>query len=297
MIRSRNSLLLVVFVVSVSLGCAGCATIPSMSSVSGQSQNFVSAAKALTQAESDYFDEIQAASDAAHQLRATVLYVQHNGSFVNFKNELQKKDDFNKAKQARLAVMKQLQNYAQVIAAIMSGANATWIASDASSLMADSNKILADAGAQQLSTKQAGMVTTVVTKLGQAVISAVSAKEIQALAQQAKGPIKSIANMVNEDEQNIEKDMFAPDLGVHQTNDLLEILKIIYNDKQVNSAQRFAAVQTIANWKPAIITKGQAIEAALAKLESANDALAKKQKQSAMSLAKQAYALAAGGKP
>jgi hypothetical protein len=259
------------------------------------SQDFVSATNALVQAESDYFDEIQAASDADHQLRASLDYVEHNGDFTDISNRLQKKVDFSPAKSARLTAMKQLQNYAQVIASITSSADASWISTDANNLISDSNKILKAAGATQLNAQQAGLIQTAVTDLGNAVIKAAVAKELHILAQESREPIKVIANMVAEDEQNIEGNNFAPGLAFDQTDALINILKALYNDKQVNSEQRFSAVRTFTNWKPILVTKGKAIKAAVTKLQTANDAMAKKQDLSTIGgLVKQAHVLAAG---
>jgi len=53
----------------------------SLSPLAGPSQDFVAAANVLAQAESDYFDEIQAASDAAYRMQASEDYVGHIGNF------------------------------------------------------------------------------------------------------------------------------------------------------------------------------------------------------------------------
>lgn len=268
---------------------AGC---QSTSTLTGPSQDLVSATGALVQAESDYFDEIQAASDAGHRLRTTADYVGHNGSFKSIATELAKKDDFGKAKQIRLNALKQLQNYAQVVDSIMTGTDASWVASDASSLTSETNKLLADAGTTQMSSSQIGIVQTAVSKLGQVVIDATSAKELQSLAEQAQQPIQQIANMVDQDNKNIEANRFASSLSDDQTDDLTNILHVLYDDRHVNSAERFTAIQTTMNWKSAVVTKGQAIKAALDKLQAANTALANKPDASAITLIEQAYTLA-----
>jgi hypothetical protein len=277
---------------TAALGLAGC---QSMSSVTGPSQDFVAAANALAQAESDYFDEIQAASDAGYQLQAAEDYVGHNGTFKAFATELAKRDDFSKAKKLRVTAMAQLQNYAQQVAAITSGASATWISDDAKTATTNVSTLLKDAGAtadSQLLTSHAGLIQTAVADLGQAIIGNQSAKELQTLAQEAKDPIAKIANMVTRDNANIEADNFTGSLKADQTQALHDILHFIYDDPKVNAFERFNAIQMTANWKPSLVTKGQAIQSALSKLQAANDALAKKEATSAAALAQQAYTFA-----
>jgi outer membrane murein-binding lipoprotein Lpp len=94
--------------ICAALGLAGCESLSSLSSLSGPSKDFVAAATALAQAESDYFDEIQAASDAAYRLQATETYVGHKSTFQAFVDELNKHDDFSKAKALRVVAMVQL---------------------------------------------------------------------------------------------------------------------------------------------------------------------------------------------
>jgi hypothetical protein len=275
---------------SAALILAGCQT---MSSLTQPSQDFVAAATALAQAESDYFDEIQAASDAGYQLQAAEDYVGHNGTFKSFATDLSKHDDFSKAKKLRVAAMSQLKNYAEQIAAITSGASATWIADDAKTDTATASKLLTDAGnkaASQLLTSNAGLIQSAVTTLGQAIIANESAKELQSLAQAAAGPIAQIADMVKQDNANIEADKFTTSLQADQTTALHDILHFIYDDPKVTSYERFHAIQMTANWKPSLVTKGQAIQSAVEKLQTANNALAKKQDASLGAIAKQVLA-------
>jgi hypothetical protein len=267
----------------------------SMSSLTGPSQDFVSATAALAQAESDYFDEIQAASDAAYRMQAAEDYVGHNGSFKMIAADLAKHDDFSKAKKFRLAAMAQMQNYAQQVSAITTGASATWISDDAKTATTNVSKLLTDAGDKadtQLLTSNAGLIQTAVTDLGQAIISNQSAKALQTLAQAAKGPIGQIADMVKEDNTNIETDKFGASLQADQTSALHDILHFIYDDPKSSAFERFSAIQVTNDWKPRLVTKGQAIEGAMAKLEAANDDMAKKQDASLGALAHQAWVLA-----
>jgi hypothetical protein len=283
---------LTAMLLSAAIGLACCATI---SSLTGPSQDFVAAANALAQAESDYFDEIQAASDASYQLQAAEDYVGHNGTFKTFAGELSKHDDFSKAKKLRMTAMAQLQNYAQQIAAITSGASTTWISNDAKTATTNITALVKDAGATadaQLLTSDAGLIQTAVTDLGQAIISHESAKELQTLAQQARDPIAKIADMVKQDNANIEADQFTASLKADQSQALHDILHFIYDDQKVNAFERFNAIQMTANWKPSLVTKGQDIQSPLEKLQAANDALAKKEDTSLGVLSQQAYTFA-----
>ena len=266
-----------------------------MSEVSGPSENFVTASNTLAKAEADYFDEIQAASDAGYRMQAVADYVGHNGSFPRVSHELSKHDDFSKAKRLRAAAMAQLQNYAQQIAAITSGASASWIADDAKTTTTNVSMLVKDAGgnaAAQLLTSRAGTIQSAVTKLGQAIIGNESAKEVQTLAQEAKGPIAQIADMVKQDNANIEKSQFTKGLHADQTQAFRNILHYIYSDPKVDSFERFSVIQMTATWKPTLVTKGQAIQSALEKLEAANSALAQREDTAAGSLIQQAYTYA-----
>jgi hypothetical protein len=275
------------------LALTGC---QSMSGLTGpSSQDFVAAANTLAQAESDYFDEIQAASDAAYRLQAAETYVGHGGAFKDFAGELTRHDAFSKAKALRMAAMSQLQNYAQQIAAISSGSDASWVADDAKSATSGIGTLLQDAGAKadsDLLTSHAGVIQSAVGDLGKAIVGSQSAKELQTLAQEAKGPLAQIADMVKQDSVNIEQSRFTTSLNADQTQAIRNILHFIYEDPKVSAFERFEALQITANWKPSLVTKGQAIAAAITKLQAANDAMAQKQDTSFKALAQQAYASA-----
>ncbi len=75
------------------LGLAACQTVPA-----GPVQDFVAASDALVQAESAYFDELQAASDSSHGLLAGAIYVGHGAAFADIAPELAKRDDFSQAR-------------------------------------------------------------------------------------------------------------------------------------------------------------------------------------------------------
>lgn len=248
----------------------------------------------MAKAESDYFDEIQAASDAGYQLQAAEVYVRGKVAFKTFANELSKHDDFSKAKELRMSAMAQLQNYAQEIAAIANGASATWISDDAKSATANVSTLIKDTGdnTNSLFTSHAGLIQTAVTDLGQTIIKSESAKNLQTLAQEAKKPIAKIADMVKQDNANMETDKFTNSLKADQTQALHDVLHFIYADPKVNSFERFYAIRMTANWKISLVTKGQAIQRALGKLQAANNALAKKENTSLGALSQQAYTFA-----
>ena len=272
-----------------SLTLAGCVTVAPLSQ---PTQDFVAAAGALSQAESDYFDEIQAASDAGHQLHAAADYTARNGTFAQIAAELARRDDFSKAKQIRLAALKQLQNYAAALSQIQNGGAASWVADDSKAAITDINALAGDAGLSPVNAKAAGIAQAVVTQLGAAIINNQSAKKIQELATEAKTPIAAIAAMIAEDDRNIEGDRFASGLLADQTSDLDSVLHAIYDDPRVDAARRFQAIQAVVGWRKAVVTKGRTIQAAVNKLEAANDALSKKQSVDAKALAQQAAVLA-----
>jgi hypothetical protein len=219
--------------------------------------------------------------------------VAHNGSFADVAKEFAKQTDFSAGKALRVKAMSQLQNYSREIAAISAGASGSWIADDAKTTTTDVQAVVQDAGASaasKLLTANAGTVQSAVSKLGEAIVGAEAAKDLQKLAQDASAPLAEIANMIQQDEMNIETDQFAAGLKTDQTQALHDILHSIYDDSHVNAFDRWQALQTVANWKPSLITKGQAIKAALQELQAANDAMAKKEKVSLGSFAQALYA-------
>jgi hypothetical protein len=266
---------------------AGCQSVPTT-----QVQDFVSATNALAQAESDYFDQLQAASDDSHILTASAIYVAHGQKFPTIADELSKRDDFSKAKGVRMAAMAQLQNYAQQISAITTAATGTWIADDANAATTNVTKLLTDLKAAKVSQQQAGLIETAVTDLGTAIINSITARKLQSLAVDAKTPISQIATMVSEDNANIEKDNYASGLVSDQQQAMLNVLHVLYEAPNVNASQRFSAITAWRTWQPALVTKGKDISDAMAKLTKANDALAAQQTISAGALAQQALAAA-----
>jgi hypothetical protein len=273
--------------VLVAVVIVGCQSVPS-----GPAQDFVAAANSLAQAESDYFDQLQAASDESHILLASAIYVQGGPPFSTIAPELTKRDDFSRAKAVRIAVMAQLQNYAQQIAALTAAATGTWIAADAKGVADNVTSLLKDQKAAKVTSQQAGLIQTAVHQLASAIVSSLTARDLQSLAEQARTPISDIAVMVAQDNANIQSDNFAQGLISDQQTAMIAILNAIYTDPRVNSSQRFAAVRAWHSWKPSLVNKGSDISRALAKLVKANDALAARQPFSAGAPASQAAAVA-----
>ena len=250
------------------------------------------ATNALAQAESEYFDQLQAASDESHVLLAGAIYVQGGPPFSTIAPELTKRDDFSKAKAIRMAVMAQLQNYAQQIAAITAAATGTWIADDSRSATAGMTTLLNNQKEAKVTREQAGLIQIAVQQLASAIVSGATARDLQSLAEQARQPISNIATMITQDNANIESDNFAPGLMSDQQTAMIAILNAVYADPRVNSGQRFAAVMAWHAWRPSLVNKASAISNALAKLVNANEALAAGQPLSAGALANQAAAVA-----
>jgi hypothetical protein len=266
---------------------AGCQTLPT-----GPAQDFVTATNTLAQAESDYFDQIQAASDQSHLLFASAIYVQGGAKFADIASELNKRDDFSKAKALRMEVMAQLKNYAQQIAAITSAVSGTWIADDSKTVTTNVITLLKDQKAAKLTAQQVGLVQSAVQDLASAVINGVAAHDLQILAEQSKQPLAQIKTMIDQDTANIESDQFTPGLAADQQSAMTAMLSSVYNDPRVNSGQRLAAITAWHTWKPAQVTAGHAIAGAMNDLVKANDALAAKQTLTAGAIAQQAAALA-----
>lgn len=265
----------------------GCQSVPT-----SQVQDFVSATNALAQAESNYFDQLQAASDQSHVLIASAIYVAHGQDFPTIATELTKRDDFSKAKALRMAAMAQLQNYTQQLSAITTAATGTWIADDANSTSTEVTKLLTDQKAAKVTQQQAGLIQTGVNKLAAAIISSITARNIQSLAKEAQKPISDIATMVSQDNTNIEADNFESGLVEDQQQAMLNVLHILYDDRSVSAVQRFFAIRTWQGWKPSLVTEGKDISDAMAKLVKANDALAAKQPISANAFLQQTIASA-----
>lgn len=273
--------------VLITISLSACQTPPPKAT-----QDFVAAANALAQAESDYFDQIQAASDASHMLLAGAIYVGHGGDFNSIRQELNRRDDFSKAKKLRLAVLSQLQNYAQQLEAITTAAGGSWVADDAKATTTDVTKLLGDLKAAKITSQQAGIVQTAVNDLAQAIINNMTARELQKLSQEASKPIADIADFIAKDNGLIEETNFAPGLSADQETALMSMLNFVYTDRSVNAAQRYAVLMEWKDWKPALVTKGADIASALKKLQQANDALAADQEASANVLAGQAFQFA-----
>lgn len=282
----------------IGLAISGCQTAPT-----GAANDFVTAANALAQAKSAYFDQIQAASDDSHVLIASAVYVRHVGPFSSIAGELTKRDDFSKAKAARMATMAQLQAYAQQIAAISAAATDTAIGDQAKATAANVTTLLTDLKAAKLTAQQAGLIQTAVDALANAIVNAAAARNLQRLAKEARQPIGDIATMVAQDTANIESDQFAPGLAADQQTAMMSILGKLYEDPSVNSSQRLTAIAAWRNWKPSLVTEGRDINDALANLTKANDALAAGKPfsagllvQRAIDLAQQVLAASAGTK-
>ena len=191
-----------------------------------------------------------------------------------------------------MAAMAQLQNYAQQLSAITTAATGTWIADDANSTSTEVTKLLTDQKAAKVTQQQAGLIQTGVNKLAAAIISSITARNIQSLAKEAQKPISDIATMVSQDNTNIEADNFESGLVEDQQQAMLNVLHILYDDRSVSAVQRFSAIRTWQGWKPSLVTEGKDISDAMAKLVKANDALAAKRPISANAFLQQTIASA-----
>lgn len=268
----------------LAVAIAGCQNFPK-----APASDFVAAANALARAESDYFDQIQAASDNSHVLIASEFYVSHSQDWAKLADELTRRDDFSKARAARIAAMTQLQNYAQQIAAITAEATGDQIAKDAKATATGTTTLLQGTGVK-LSAAQAGLLQNAVGALASAIENAAAARELQTLAREASRPIGDIATMIAKDNAILEQDNFVAGLLRDQQDAMLDLLDRVYAERGITASERFGVVMAWRDWKPALVNKAKDIDAALAKLVKANEALARKQEFSAGALAQQALA-------
>lgn len=256
-------------------------------------QDFVAAANALAQAESDYFDQIQAASDASIQLINGFYYADGKMPWTQLAPRLARRHDFAKAKALRMAVMAQLQDYARQIAAIATASGDTGITDAAKADAADVVQLGQNSAVLKISASQLTLVQTAVADLSQAITSNQAAQQFQSLAQQAAKPIAAIASMVEADKGIVEDTGYAPNLATDQTTAVTAILGVIYADPRVNSAERMQVfAHYTADWKPVLVTKGKDIAEAMKKLQNANDAMKAGLPLAASTWAQEAYQLA-----
>ncbi len=256
-------------------------------------QDFVAAANALAQAESDYFDQLQAASNASYQLINGFYYADGKMAWKDLAPKLTQRDDFSKAKALRLAALGQLQNYAHQIAAISTASTGSSVTDSANTVVSDVAQLGQNAGILKISASQLTVVQTAITDLGQLIIANQSAHELQSLAQQASKPISGIGAMVEADKDIIESTAYAANLARDQTAAVTAILAVVYADPRTNSAERMATLAAYStNWKPALVTKGQDIADAMKKLQDANNAMKVSQQVAADTWAQEAYQLA-----
>ncbi len=276
-------------VIGVSVLLSGCHTT---SSIQSPAQNFVTASTALLQAESDYMDEIQQASDASYQLDAAERYVSHADEWKQIASTLKHHDNFSKAKALRVKVLEELVNYAQVLDTLSKDGDTSWLKQNTKDTTDTIAGILKDSNAAHVTDEQKGVIESVITTFGNSIIDNAAADKIQHLAEHAKQPIAGIRKMVEEDDSAIEKNLFSPGLEKDQESSRKNILHSIYEDKDVNTAQRLDAFLSVQNIRIATVTKRQNIIDALKKLEAANNALAAKNNIAASALAEQAITYA-----
>ncbi len=282
--RKYRKIYLAVFLVGVLAGCQNISQ--------GPAQDFVVATDALTQAESAYFDEIQAASDESHALRAAQYYVSHSQDWPVIAGKLGERDDFAKAKAVRLAMMAQLQNYARQIEAIATASSGGWITTDAKAAVTNTATLLNDAGGAKVTSQQSGLIQSAVGGLASAIVNAETARKLQSLAAEARAPINEIASVVAQDNDTFEADDYVANLATDQRAAMLNILNHVYADRGTNAGQRFDIIMTWGAWKPSVVTKGHDVNTAMTKLVAANEALAQARPFAAGALAQQAFAAA-----
>lgn len=255
-------------------------------------QDFVVAASALMQAESGYMDEIQQASDASYRLSAAEQYVAHDGKWKDVAQSLKAHNDFSKAKELRVKLMETLVTYAQMVATLAQDGNTAWLDKSAQDTADTVSDILQDSGAAHVTEEQKGVIGSVIATLGHSMIDNAAAGKVQQLAQMGKKPLAGIRKMIEADDEAIEGSLFAAGLEKDQQSSRRNMLHYIYDDKNVNAAERMQAFLDLQDVKISAVMRRRDILHALKKLEAANEALAAGDNLSAGALAQQAIAYA-----
>lgn len=256
---------------------AGCGLTACQTPPTGAAQDFVMATNALAQAESDYFDQLQAASDESLRLTNAALYVDRRVPWEVLAPRLSTRsthNDFSNAKALRIAMIGQLQNYAQQISAIVSASADPSVTAAANTAISDVATLAKNANVLKVTPAQLTLIQTAVTDLGNAIIANAAAHELQSLAQQASAPIAQISAVTDADASIVESTDYAPELQSDQHAAVTAILAIIYASKQLSPMDRLAVYNQFSiNWKPILVTKGRDVAAAMRKLQAANEAM------------------------
>jgi hypothetical protein len=283
---SRRSIPVMALLLAGALGA--CQTPPTSSA-----QDFVAAANALAQAESDYFDQIQAASDESLRLTNEALYAGAKVPWTVLAPRLSSHNDFSQAKALRMAMIGQLQNYTQQVALIATAGTDSSLTAAVNSTISDVSNLAKAENALKITPAQLTLVETAVTDLGNAIIANEAARELQSLAQQATKPIADISTVTDADRDIFENTNYAPELQSDQHAAITAILEIVYTSKQLSPLDRLAIYnQFTTTWKPVLVTKGRDVAGAMKKLQAANEAMKANHPVAASVLAQAAIQLA-----
>jgi len=234
-----------------------------------RAQSLVDAADALAQAESDQYDQLQAASDAAHLLMAASLYIEGGEHYAEIGQELERRFDFTEAKTVRMMVIAQIQYYARQLAALNSGIVTRITADDPNANPAHLWTMLGNPGSTHLTHQQADVIKNSVADLTSIVSSPARGTDIHSLAANAKDPLQVLVEVILEDRSINYLSVLQDDKRAALQN----ILHLIYNDHTVNSSERLATIMMWRSLTPSASTKADIVRDDALTLLKTNDAI------------------------
>jgi hypothetical protein len=273
------------------LGLGGCA---SLGNDVQQSNTLVTAVTALTQAESDLYDQIIAVSAARQRIAFERAFVtkDREASATAALYLATPPEGYEKAKAIRLQLLEQLGNYAQQINAIATSASTGWPASQATATVTDTGKLV--------TTLFGGSVPGYVTKttdvinaLGTSIVASKSASEIQTLAASAEPIIENVQTIITGDSDLINIGIVNGLIPAQQIDER-EIVVRLYAEPGGPLA-RLKLAQSLSTTLPPLTTllnRQQLVNDAIKKIVGANQALAMKQNKSALQLIDEAVGIA-----
>ncbi len=273
------------------LGLAGCA---SLGNDVQQSNTLVTAVTALTQAESDLYDQIIAVSAARQRMAFERAFVTKDRSVDDTATlyTATPPGGYEKAKAIRLELLSQLGNYAQQINAIATSASTAWPASEASTTAADTGKLVTTLFGGTVP-PYVNTATGVINDIATAIMTAKSASEIQTLAAAVEPAIENIQTIITNDNDIINIGI-VQGLIPAQVIDEREIVKSLYAEPG-DPLARLHLAQSLSTTLPApttLLNKQQLVNDAIKKIVGANQALAAKKNQSALDLINEAVVTA-----
>lgn len=288
---ASNSVVVSIGLIISVLTLSGCA---SLGNDAQESSNLVTAVAALSQAESNLYDQIIAVSAEREKLAFERAFVTKDQSAEQTVALYGRSPpvDYSRAKTIRLQLISQLSNYAQQVNAVSNAGETGWPASQATTTTNDTANLVTTlyGSSPPAEVKKA---TSVINLLAQDIVAAQAASDITRLATAAQPAIVVVQQIILDD-NNLINVGIVQGLIPAETIDQGEIVRTLYNE--AGSAQeRLKLAQSLAGELPQITTllnTQQAVSTAMTNIVGANQALATGKNQTAMELITQATAIA-----